>query len=116
MMRLPCAPSRRSPTQLGRLCRVASYLSESLPLALFLVALLAGLARSVLLLLARLRLDALLLPRPLLTAALLLAGLRLAALLLSLLTAALLLAGLLVGCLFRLRSVVRIIHLSTSFG
>jgi hypothetical protein len=66
-------------------------------LAFLLVALLTGLAGSVLLLLARLRLAAtlLLLPR---------------------LSPALLLAGLLVGSLRRLRSLVRIIHLSTSFG
>jgi hypothetical protein len=106
-------PDAAGPAVSGRI-----YLCESLPLALFLVALLAGPAGSVVLLLTGLRLAALLLPRPLLTAALLLAGLRLAALLLPrpLLTAALLLAGLLVGCLFRLRSMVRIIHLSTSFG
>jgi hypothetical protein len=67
-------------------------------LAFLLVALLTGLAGNVLLLLAGLRLAALLLlPR-------------------RLLTAALLLAGLLVGSLRRLRSLVRIIHLSTSFG
>jgi len=66
-------------------------------LTLFLVALLGALAGRVLLLLTGLRLPALLLPRPLLTAALLL-------------------TGLLIGCLRRLRSVVRIIHLNTSFG
>jgi hypothetical protein len=66
-------------------------------LVFLLVALLTGLAGNVLLLLAGLRLAALLLPR-------------------RLLTAALLLAGLLVGSLRRLRSLVRIIHLSTSFG
>jgi hypothetical protein len=97
MMRLPCSLSRRSPTQLGRLRRVALP-CESLPLALFLAALLTGLAGNVLLLLTGLRLPALLLlSRPLLTAALLL-------------------TGLLVGSLRRLRRLVRIIHLSTSFG
>ena len=86
MMRLPYSPSRRSPTQLGRLCRVASIL-RIVPSALFLVARLTGLAGNILLLLTGLRLPALLL----------------------------LLTGLLVGCLFRLWSMVRIIHLSTSF-
>jgi len=67
-----------------------------LPLAFLLVALLPGLARDALLLLTGLRLPALLLlPR-------------------CRLTTALLLTGLLVGSLRLLRSMVRIIHLSTS--
>jgi hypothetical protein len=93
---VPVARRRGGPDAAGRLRRVALP-CESLPLALFLVALLTGLAGNVLLLLTGLRLPALLLPRPLLTAALLL-------------------TGLLIGCLRRLRSVVRIIHLNTSFG
>jgi hypothetical protein len=97
MMRLPLAIEGKAPTQPGG-CVESHPSCESLPSALFLVALLTGLAGDVLLLLTGLGLPAVL-PRPLLTAALLL-----------------LLPGLLVGCLRRLRSVIRIIHLSTSFG
>ncbi|SRR6266566_6813804 len=93
---VPVARRRGGTDATGRLRRVALP-CEPLPLALLLVALLTGLAGNVLLLLTGLRLPALLLPRPLLTAALLP-------------------TGLLVGCLRRLQSVVRIIHLSTSFG